>query len=67
MCVITAYGMQRLVGGCRWSGAEQQAVSPGRGMLHDCSRATSLFLNSQPAALHLTTDNHQPSAAHHRR
>ena len=35
MCVITAYGVQCLVAGCRRSGAEQQAVSPGRGMLHD--------------------------------
>ena len=36
MCVITACGVQCLVAGCRGSGAEQQAVSPGRGMLHDC-------------------------------
>jgi len=36
MCVITAYGVQRLVAGCRGSDAEQQAVSSGRGMLHDC-------------------------------
>jgi hypothetical protein len=35
MCVFTAYGVQCLVTGCRWSGAEQQAVRPGRGMLHD--------------------------------
>ena len=34
MCVITAYGVQCLVTGCRGSGAEQQAVSPRRGMLH---------------------------------
>jgi hypothetical protein len=38
-----------VVGG---SGAEQQAVRPGRGMLYDCSRAASLFLDAQPAALH---------------
>ena len=31
------------------------------------SRATSLFLDSQPALLHLTPDNQQPSTAHHRR
>ena len=37
MCVITAYGVQCLVAGCRRSGAEQQAVSPGRGILHDQS------------------------------
>ena len=34
MCVVTAYDVQCLVTGCRGSGAEQQAVSPGRGMLH---------------------------------
>ena len=42
MCVITAYGVQCLVAGCRGSGAEQQAMRPGRGMLQ--GRATSLFL-----------------------
>ena len=35
MRVVTAYGVQCLVIGCRRSGAEQQAVCPGRGMLHD--------------------------------
>ena len=35
MCVITAYGVQCLVAGCRGLGAEQQAVRPGRWMLHD--------------------------------
>ena len=35
MCVITAYGVQCLVAGCRGSGTGQQAVRPGRGMLHD--------------------------------
>jgi len=34
MCVITAYGVQCLVAGCRESGAGQQVMSPGRGMLH---------------------------------
>ena len=34
MCVIAAYGVQCLVAGCRGSGAGQQAVRPGRGMLH---------------------------------
>ena len=34
MCVVTACGVQCLVTGCRGSGAGQQAVSPGRGMLH---------------------------------
>jgi len=29
-------------------------VRPGRGMLHNFSRAASLFLNAHPAALHLT-------------
>ena len=35
MCVITAYGVQCLVAGCRGSGEGQQAICPGRGMLHD--------------------------------
>ena len=34
MCVITAYGLQCLVAGCRGSGTGQQAVRPERGMLH---------------------------------
>ena len=63
MCVITAYGVQCWVAGCRGSGAGHQAVSPEEG----CSRAASLFLNAQPAALYLTPDNQQPSTAHHRR
>ena len=36
VCVIIAYGVQCLVAGCRGSGAEQQAMRPERGMLHDC-------------------------------
>jgi hypothetical protein len=67
MYVITAYGVQCLVASCRGSGVEQQAVRPGRGMLHDCSRAASLFLDAYPAAQHLTPDNQEPSTAHHRR
>jgi len=41
MCVITTYGAQCLVAGCRGSGAVQQAMRPGRGMLHDksCNQA----------------------------
>ena len=35
MCVITAYGVQCLVAGCRGSGTGKQAVCPGRGRLHD--------------------------------
>ena len=54
LCVITAYGVQCLVVGCRGSDAGQPAVSPGRGMLHH-------------AALHLTPDNQRPSTSHHRR
>ena len=45
----------------------RQGVRPGRGMLHDCSRAASLFLDAHPAALQLTPDNQQPSTTHHRR
>ena len=33
--LLTAYGVQCLVAGSRRSGAGQQAVCPGRGMLHD--------------------------------
>ena len=33
---IAAYGVQCLAAGCRGSGAGQQGVRPGRGMLHDC-------------------------------
>jgi len=35
MCVTNVYGVQCLVAGCRRSGAGQQGVCPGRGMLHD--------------------------------
>ena len=34
MCVIAACGVQCLAAGCRGSGAGQQGVRPGRGMLH---------------------------------
>ena len=46
MCVIAAYAVQCLVAGCRGSGAGQQGVRPGRGMLHDSRHATSLFLDA---------------------
>ena len=46
MCVIIAYGVQYLGAGCRGSDAEQQAMRPGRGILHDLSCATSLFLDA---------------------
>ena len=46
MCVITAYGVQCLVAGCRGSSAGLQAMRPGRGMLHDVSRAAFLFLDA---------------------
>ena len=65
MCVITAYSVQCFVAGCRGSSAGQQATHPGRGMLHNCSHATSLFLDVSPADLHLTPDNQQQSTAHH--
>ena len=35
MCVIAAYGVQCVVPGCRGSGAGQQAMCPGRGILHE--------------------------------
>ena len=40
MCVVTAYGVQCFVTGCRGSGAGQQTLSPGRGMLHHPSSWT---------------------------
>jgi hypothetical protein len=43
MCVITAYGVQCLFAGCLGSGAEKQAMRPGREMLHD-EYAAFLFL-----------------------
>ena len=46
ICVIAAYGVQCLVVSCRGSGAGQQAMRPGKGMLHDLGRAKSLFLNA---------------------
>ena len=46
MYAIAAYGVQCLIAGCRGSGAGQQALRPGRGMLHDYSRAVSLFLDA---------------------
>ena len=35
MCVITANGVHCLVDGCRGSGAGQQVMCPGRGIMHD--------------------------------
>ena len=45
---VCYYRLWCAVLGCwfRGSGAGQQAMRPGRGMLHDCSRATSLFLDA---------------------
>ena len=48
MCVITVYGVQCLVAGCRKSGAGQQAMRTGRGMLQ-CNINTVLY----------ESDNHQ--------
>ena len=67
MNVIPAYGVQCLVAGCWVSDAGQQAMRPRSGMMHDCSRAKSLFLYAYPAALYLIPDNQQQSTAHHRR
>ena len=52
--------VQCLVAGCRI----QAQGSRKRDFAHG---ATSLFLDAQPAALHLTPDNQQPSSAHHGR
>ena len=48
MCVVTAYGVQCLVTGCRGSGAEQQAVRPEEGC---CTTAPDL---RQPVTNHCT-------------
>ena len=47
---------------CRTAGWESRKRDAARR-----SRAASLFLDSQPAALYLAPDNQQPSTAHHRR
>ena len=41
---IAAYGVQCLAAGCRGSGAGQQGVRPGSGMLHDVQHPYSLEL-----------------------
>ena len=46
MCVITAYGVQYLVAGCRGSGAGDQAMRPGRGMLHDTTGGNNTHIVS---------------------
>ena len=40
MYAIAAYSVPFLAAGCRGSGTGHQGVRPGRGMLHDKSRAT---------------------------
>ena len=61
MCVITAYGVYCLFAGCRGSGAEQQAVRPGRGMLHDesCNIPLPGSIVCRPAP-----DPRQPATKH---
>ena len=46
MCVITAYGVQCLVAGCQASGAGQQAMRPGRGMLYDIVASSWFFFST---------------------
>ena len=63
MCVITAYGVQCLVAGCRGSVAGQQAVRPGRGILQHPSAWTHTLLSytwpptTSNQALHTTGGN----------
>ena len=66
MCVITACGVQFL--GCCLSEVSCRAAGYASRMRDVArrSRAISLLLDAQPAALHLTPDNQQPSTAHHR-
>ena len=64
MHAIAAYGVQCLAAGCRGSGAGQPSVRPGSGMLHECSRSASLFLDAHTAALHHIPVNQRSSTAH---
>ena len=57
MCVITAYGVQCLVAGCRGSGADQQSMLLGRGMLQDVQRPSSWTHSLLPCTWHPTTSN----------
>ena len=59
MCVITAYGVQCLVAGCRGSGTGQQSVRPERGMLHEVQHPSSWTHSLLPAA-----DPPQPATKH---
>jgi len=47
MYATAAYGVQCLAASCRVSGAGQQGLHPGRGMLHDFSRAELLMMGIQ--------------------
>ena len=62
MCVITAYGVQCLVAGCRGSGAGQRAICPGRGMLHD-SESCKIPLPGHTACCY-APDPRQPATKH---
>ena len=55
MYAIAAYGVQSGVR-CRAAGCASRKRDA----------AASLFLDTQPTALHLTPDNQQPSTANHR-
>ena len=57
MCVITAYGVHCLVACCRGSGAGQQAMCPGRGMLHIVQHPSSWTHSLVPRTWPLTTSN----------
>jgi hypothetical protein len=67
MCVIAAYGVQCLVAGCWGSGAGQQAVCPGRGMLHDWQFVQIPLSGRIACCPAFDPDNQQPSTARHRR
>ena len=56
MCFIAAYGVQCLVAGCRGSGAGEQAMPPGGGMLHDSVVTSSWFFFS--THIQRCTDKH---------
>ena len=56
MCVIIAYGVQCLIAGCRGSGAGQQGVRPGRGMLDDVQHPSRTGPTRQTDIIDLHSD-----------
>jgi hypothetical protein len=57
MCVITSFGVQCLVAGCRGSVAGQQAKCPGKGDVERCEHSTSWLRSLLPWPRPPTTSN----------